>query len=204
MTAAHLNTNNDRDGSISLINGGDVSDLFGCKLDSENTVRSDSGSRFRESIVPEFMYPATNIIDPYFAEGYITYANSELTSGKKAAFMTNYIRDNDDKKNTASLIENKYGDGYALLMTNLEYPSGAGFPMYQCLVREIMTASHRLADIKVYGSDQLRFTVYENGKVYLQNTSYDSKIFATIDYGTHKVEHVLEPCEMKAVEKTEI
>ena len=67
-----------------------------------------------------------------------------------------------------------------------------------------MTASHRLADIKVCGSDQLRFTVYENGKVYLQNTSYDSKIFATIDYGTHKVEHVLEPCEMKAVEKTEI
>ncbi len=204
MTAAHLNTNNNRDGSVSLINNGDVSDLFGCKLDSKNVIRSDSGSRFTESIVPEYMYPATDIIDPYFAEGYINYAKSELTTGHKSAFMVTSIRDNDSENNPASLIENKLGKGYAVLMTNLEYPSGAGFPMYQCLVREIMTASHRLADIKVYGSDQLRFTVYENDKVYLQNTSYDSKIFATIDYGTHKVQHILEPCEMKAVEKPEI
>jgi len=201
MTAAHLNTNKDRSTSMSLIKDGDVSDLFGCKLDSDNVICSDSGSRFKESIVPEFMYPATDIIDPYFAEGYINYAKADLTTGYKSAFMVNYIKDNDSKNNPASLIENKLGEGYALLMTNLDYPSGAGFPMYHCIVREMFTASHRLADIKVYGSDQLRFTVYENGKVYLQNTSYDSKIFATIDYGEFKVEHMLMPCEMKAVEK---
>lgn len=201
MTAAHLNTNDQRNGEISLIRNGDVSDLFGCKLDAENVLRTDSGSRFSESIVPEFMYLADRVMDPYFAEGYIDYAKVELTTGQESARMVTTIRYVEPETLPISLVENKCGDGYAVLMPNLEYPSGAGFAMYQALVREIMTASHRKADIKVYGSDRLRFTVYENGKVYLQNTDYDNKIFATIDYGTHKVEIMLEPCEMKAVDK---
>ncbi len=38
MMTAHLNTSNQRDGSIRLINGGDVSDLFGCTLDVQNII----------------------------------------------------------------------------------------------------------------------------------------------------------------------
>jgi len=99
-----------------------------------------------------------------------------------------------------SLVENKVGEGYAVLMTNLEYPYGAAVPMYTNLVREILVASHRTADIKVYGNDSLRFSVYDGGKVYLLNTDFDHKIDVTIDYGTHKKELTLEPCEFKAVE----
>ena len=73
--------------------------------------------------------------------------------------------------------------------------------MYQALVREIFNASHRNAHIKVYGADSLRFSVYEGDKVYLLNTDFDNSIFATIDYGTHEVEHILKPCEFKVVEK---
>lgn len=203
MTAAHLNTSIKRDGSISLLNGGDVSDLFGCVLDSENPVYKDEGSKFCKSIVPELIYPTLRFDrgDPYFAEGYINYANTKLTTGVASARISNKFRDYDIDAMPISLVENQCGKGYAILMTNLEYPYGAAVPMYQNLVREILNASHRSADVKVYGGDSLRFSVYEGDKVYLLNTDFDNPVAATIDYGTHKVRFTLEPCEFKAVEK---
>ncbi len=202
MMAAHLNTSIKRDGSISLINGGDVSDLFGCTLDAENIVCKEDGSKFCKSIVPEFMYPTLHFEcgDPYFAEGYINYADTKLTTGVASARLSNRFCDKDIYAMPISLVENKVGEGYAVLMTNLEYPYGASVPMYTNLVREILVASHRTADIKVYGNDSLRFSVYEGGKVYLLNTDFDHKIDVTIDYGTHKKEITLEPCEFKPVE----
>ncbi len=205
MTAAHLNTNNDRSDKIELIKDGKVSDLFGCNLDAKNMFCTEDGNKFMSSIVPEFLYPRSRVefSDPYFADGYINYAKAELTTGVPTARLANRFREEDVDSLPASLVENKCGEGYAMLMTTLEYPSGAGFQMYQTLVREIITASHRLADIKVYGADSLKFAVYEGDKVYLFNSDFDNKIFATIDYGTHKVEHVLNPGELKAVEKEE-
>lgn len=203
MTAAHLNTSIKRDGSISLINDGDVSDLFGCVLDAKNPVYKDEGSKFCKSIVPELIYPSIHFEcgDPYFAEGYINYAKTRLTTGVASARLSNRFRDEDIEAMPISLVENQCGKGYAILMTNLEYPYGPAVPMYQNLVREILIASHRSADIKVYGGDSLRFSVYDGDKVYLLNTDFDNQITATIDYSTHKVKVTLEPCEFKAVEK---
>jgi hypothetical protein len=162
MTAAHLNTSIKRDGTISLLNGGDVSDLFGCVLDAENPIYKDEGSKFYNSIVPELLYPVLDFTrgDPYFAEGYIHYANVELKGGTASARLSNTFRDLAPESLPISLVENKCGDGYAILMTSLEYPYGPVAPMFQALVREIFTASHRKAHIKVYGADSLRFSVY--------------------------------------------
>ena len=203
MTAAHLNTAIKRDGTVSLLNGGDVSDLFGCVLDAENPIYKDEGSKFYNSIVPELLYPVLDFSrgDPYFAEGYIRYANVALKGGTASARLSNSFSDTLPESLPVSLVENKYGNGYAILMTNLEYPYGPAVPMYQMLVREIFTASHRAADIKVYGGDALRFSVYQGGKVYLLNTDFDNRIGATVDYGDHKVTFTLEPCELKVVEK---
>ncbi len=203
MTAAHLNTSIKRDGSISLINNGDVSDLFGCTLDAQNYIESEDGCKLHPSIVPELLYPTIEFDrgDPSFAEGYMNYAKTTLTTGVSAARLSNKFADKDEEAMPISLVENKCGEGYAILMTNLEYPYGPVVAMYQMLVREMLTASHRCADVKVYGSDQLRFSVYEGDKVYLLNTDFDNDIVATIDYGTHKEKIILEPCEFKAVEK---
>ena len=203
MLAAHLNTSVQRDGSISLLNDGDVSDLFGCTLDAQNPVCRDDGSKFFPSIVPELLYPTLRFEcgDPYFAEGYINYANTKLTTGVGTGRISNTFIDKDIDAMPISLVENKCGDGYAILMTNLEYPYGAAVPMYQNLVREILVASHRTADIKVYGSDSVKFSVYEGGKVYLLNTDFDNDATVTIDYGTHKTKFTLKPCEFKPVEK---
>ena len=125
----------------------------------------------------------------------------ELKGGTASARLSNRFSDYDPESLPVSLVENKCGKGYAILMTNLEYPYGPAVPMYQMLVREIFTASHRAADIKVYGGDALRFSVYEGGKVYLLNTDFDNRIGATVDYGDQKATFTLEPCELKVVEQ---
>ena len=203
MTAAHLNTSIKRDGSISLINGGDVSDLFGCTLDAENAFVSEDGSKFVDSIVPEIKYPRVRvrISDPSFADGYVKHAKVNLTTGVATAKLSNKFVDDDEASMPPSLIENKCGEGYAVLMSSLDYPGDGAAQMYQAIVGEIFTASHRCADIKVYGGDSLRFSVYEGDKIYLLNTDFDCDIVAIIDYGTHKEKFVLEPCEFKVVEK---
>ena len=203
MTAAHLNTSIKRDGSISLINGGDVSDLFGCTLDAENAFVSEDGSKFVDSIVPEIKYPRVRvrISDPSFADGYVKHAKVNLTTGVATAKLSNKFVDDDEASMPPSLIENKCGEGYAVLMSSLDYPGDGAAQMYQAIVGEIFTASHRCADIKVYGGDSLRFSVYEGDKIYLLNTDFDCDIVAIIDYGTHKEKFVLETCEFKVVEK---
>ena len=44
-------------------------------------------------------------------------------------------------------------------------------------------------------------SVYEGDKVYFFNSDFDNKIFATIDYGTEKREFILNPGELKPVER---
>lgn len=197
MTAAHLNTSTKRTGQIKLIHGGKVSDLFGCDLDAEAGFVCNDGVKFTESIVPEFRYPASQYYDPLLSEGNIRYPKVSLTTGVPTGRLSHAFVDKDEMP--PCVVENKQGKGYAVLMTTLDYPSGAAYPVYRTLVREILTASHRLADIKIYGGDRLRFTVYEGNKVYLLNTDFDCPCPAVIDYGTHKKTFLLEPMELRPV-----
>ena len=202
MTAVHLNTSVKRDGEIKLINNGDVSDLFGCRLSSEDAFESNAGFKHVESIVPELKYPRIFSYDPIFSEGYLKYAKAELTTGVSAAGLSSKFTEKDFiAENETGLIENKYGDGYAILMPCLDYPSASGWGEYKSIVREILTASHREASIKVFAPSKVRFSVYEGDKVYLLNTDFESKAIATIDYGTEKREIILEPMELRAVER---
>ena len=208
MAAAHLNTNDKRDGKLSLIKNGDVSDLFGCRLDAENAFCTEDGSKFIESIVPEFKWcqAIPHLSDPFFADGYANWAKTELTTGAKTAILANCFSNAALGADyfaalPASMVENQFGEGYAVLMTTLDYPSDSCYAMYRAIVREILTASHRKAHIKVYGADSLRFSVYEGDKVYLFNSDFDNKIFATVDYGTEKREFILNPGELKPVER---
>lgn len=203
MAAAHLNTSAKREGEMKLIRGGDVQDLFGCKLSAENSFCVNDGYKFRQSIVPELMWPASLYFDPLFAEGYVNYAGVELCGAKNTGILSQSFWDSEETchEQPVWLTENKYGDGYAILMTSLDYPGHCGFTAYKNVVREVLTASHRQADIYVYGGDRLRFTVYENNKVYLLNTDFDCPTYAVIDYrnGTKKT-FTLEPRQLLPVD----
>lgn len=204
MAAAHLNTSTKREGEMKLVHDGNVQDLFGCKLSAENGFCVNDGYKFRESLVPEFMYPADLYFDPMFAEGYVNYAGVELCGAKGTGILSQNFWDSEETCHNQPvwLTENKYGDGYAILMTSLDYPGHCGFTVYKNVIREILTASHRQADIYVYGGDRLRFTVYNNNKVYLLNTDFDCPTAAVIDYrnGVKKT-FLLQPRELLAVDE---
>jgi len=201
MTAAHLNTTDKRDGEMKLIHNGDVSDLFGCVLDAENTNILNHGYKFLESLVPEFKYPADMWFDPLFSEGYVKYPTITLKGAQPTGKLSQDFDEKDVDAMPIWMTENKVGDGYAVLMTSLDYPSMSGYTIYKAVVREMLTASHRQCPIKVYGGDKLRFTVYEGDKVYLLNTDFDCQTHAIIDYGTEKREFFLQPRELKPVER---
>ena len=216
MCAAHLNTSTKRNGEIKLIHDGKVSDLFGCDLDAGDILYTNDGVKFIESLIPEVKYPASFNYDPLFSEGYVNYPKVTMTTASPAGRLSDtfwnrppekmpklnfvYEKDRSPEKMAVSVAENKYGKGYTILMTTLDYPSGAAFPTYRNIVREILTASHRTADVQVYGADKLRFTVYEGNKVYLQNTDFDCPIDAFIDFEGKTYSYRLEPSELKPVQ----
>ncbi len=201
MTAAHLNMDDKREGAMKLFRDGDVSDLFGCTLSVEDAFCVNHGYKFLNSIVPEFLYPTDINFDPLFSEGYVNYAKATMTSGVSTGKLSQNFMNPDPDAMPVWLTENKLGDGYAILMTTLDYPGANGYRIFRNVVREILTASHRQADIKVYGGDKLRFTVYDNNKVYLLNTDFDCETHATIDYGNgNKKSFTLKPCELLPVE----
>ncbi|MBQ5777293.1 MAG: hypothetical protein IIV97_00600, partial [Oscillospiraceae bacterium] len=201
MTAAHLNTSIKRNGEVKLINDGDVRDLFGCKLSAEDAFETNDGCKFFESTVPELLYPRDMLYDPIFSEGFVKYAKADLESAESVGVLSRRFFDKEPKELPVWLAENKLGKGYAILMTSLDYPSGAGYSAYRCVVRELLNASHRQAHIKVLAPDKVRFTVYEGDKVYLLNTDFNCKATVVIDYGDEKKEVTLKPCELKAVER---
>jgi len=206
MTAAHLNTNPRRNGVVELINGGDVSDLFGCRLTTENNRSLNAGFKFDgQSLVPGVKFPvAMYHSDPIYSEGYINYPGVELTTAESRGKLSQSFSQAEIPLDELPIwyTENKLGDGYAMLMTTTDYPSARGFSIYKLIVRELLTASHRAAPVKVRGGDKLRFTVYEGDKIYLLNTDFDCKTYAVIDYGDGDVrEFLLDPLELKPVER---
>lgn len=200
MTAAHLNTSEKRNGEMKLIHDGKVSDLFGCDLDAKNPVYANRTYTFLESIVPGVTYP---FCMDWFPEGYMNYARIERNIVAETGKLCNESLLEYTPKELAEMdawmTENKCGDGYAILMTCLDYPSTAAFAAYRSVVRALMIASHKEAEVKVYGGDKLRFSVYKGDRIYLLNTDFDCKIFATVDNGKEKREFVLEPGELKSV-----
>ena len=73
------------------------------------------------------------------------------------------------------------------------------FPLYNAIVREMITASARKSDIKVIGSDRLRWSVYEGDKVYLLNTDYDMPITVKLIKGDVEKTVTLESLELKSI-----
>ena len=200
MTAAHLDTSVTRGDKIKLINDGNVEELFGCILNADESFSSSCGFKFNESIIDGVLYPVDRDYDSWFASGYANYAKTELCGGKVTSYLSQAYSESNNSDGRTAMIENKLGDGYAMLVTSLEYPgAGALYPMYKAVVRELLTASHRACDVKVYGSDRLRFSVYEGNKVYILNTDLDNDIIVIVEKNGECEKYTLKPGELKAV-----
>ena len=205
ITAAHMRDSIDREKKGKFAEG--LEELVGCKL-SEETFRCNDGYKFvKFSTVDGVMYPGTKTLlcDPAWSAGYTNYVKIEPTTAVPVCFISDTFATNMYSSKSSKvkayesfgntyvdgsiiplITENKLGDGNVIFMANSEYPGDpAIFPLYRLMVKAALSASHRTSDIKVVGSDKLRFAVYDGGdfyKVYIFNSDFNFEQRARVIY----------------------
>ena len=227
-SAAHLNMSAKRTGEIVYPNGGDLSELFGCRMTGKQN-RSAYGIKFYEkSEIPNMLNPwtATRVSDPLFAGGYANYAEIEK-AGCRICGMVNDsfwdmspIEEGEDRPtshagvmdlsgvaamrakspNYPAVIENRCGKGYTMLLTTTEYPGhGAIYPQYRAMLRALLRSISASDPIRVLGPDTLRYTVWGEDTLYLLNTDFDVPAIVRIQKDGTEHRVTLEPLQMKKV-----
>ena len=202
MTAAHLNTSDVPGKQWVPVNGGDVSDLFGCKIKGPGR-RLNQGVKFiSESLIPEYKYPTVinGKCDPILSGGYLDCADIELTDGKVIAILADKFfgwRDN----SPAILVEKAYGNGFASIVTTLDYPGSRGVEkLYKVLLRTSLSGEEEQSGLRVLGSSKLYYSVYEGGgkkfTVYLLNTDYNNSVDATLQTDKLNTKISISSCEI--------
>lgn len=198
---AHLNYSTKHGGEFIPPPEDKLEALCGCRY-TGNLVRSNLGSKlYSTSLMEEHLYPGTEcfICDPILSGGYVTYMETEPSSGRALGFTSNAFLSM--HTNIASVIENRIGEGVVTLVTAIDYPGCAAlYPLYNTIFREFVSSSARNCEIKVIASDRLRYTVYEGNKVYLLNTDYDLPICVKIIYKGREQLLTLAPLELKSVQ----
>jgi len=201
ITAAHLSVSDSPEKEYKIIKDGNFGDFFGFVY--ENSVKNiNKGYKFRsDSIIPGVLYPASKdgLGDPVLPGGYVRFADVSLTGGRIAAVAEDSFREMRD--DIPVLIENKYGKGYVVTLLSVDYPGKPSvYPLYSRIVRDLVIADKKAAEVRVDAGDDVSYAVYEDGgdlAVFLLNTNYDCKCFARVTCGKHVSEVVLDPMEMK-------
>lgn len=201
MSCAHLSVNPERGGKREYVRGGDLSELFGCSVDG--TERKNHGVKFvRDSYVPGLLYPGTSDFrcDANYTAGYVDYARVRLQGGTVRGMLSDSFFA--PKEVFPAVIEYRTGHGTAILCTTENYPGNpAVYPLYSCIVKSILTASHANAELKVTGSDRVRYSLFFDDKtgeeeLCFLNTSTE-KAVVTIRYRGKKEELLLAPLELR-------
>jgi len=202
MTAAHLNYLSDRSGKIEFPQAEKLKKLFGAEFAGE-IISTNDGAKFElDSYNEGILYPGSKSMrgDPIYSAGYAKYASFKLCGGRVDAFINSTFTD-PNPDDMPMVIENKIGEGVATLVTSVNYPGHpALYPLYRAMVREWISHSSRNCEIKVLGSDRIRYTVYEGNKMYLLNTDYDMPITVKIIYNGKERLETLESLELKIIE----
>jgi len=211
ISAAHMKTSTVRGSDGPYIHNGKLGDFLGCELTGRK-FRSNKGYKFaRESIAEGVLFPGTvnyktDPIDPVGADGYTNYAVIREQTCHRAAWLSEWFfsTPRDFTEEAPVLVENVYGKGKVLFMCTEEYPGTPGvYALYKVIVKSILTATHRLCDIKVIANDKVRFAVYEDDnryRVYLLNTDMNFEQKARVTFKETSVEKVIPSTEMDFVD----
>ncbi len=202
MCAAHLNCLSERGEKIEFPSSEKLRKLFGAEFTGE-IISTNDGAKFTiTSLNEDILYPGSESMrgDPIYSAGYVKYAGFKLSEGRVCAYINSTFEEPSDD-DTPMLIENKLGKGVASLVTSINYPGHpALYPLYRALVREWISSGSRNCDIKVIGSDRVRYAVYEGNKIYLLNTDYDMPITVKVLKDNKETIVTIESLELKAIE----
>ena len=204
ITAAHMRDSIDRAEKGKILDE-NWEELLGVKLTDEIMHTNDGYKFVKYSTVDGIMYPGTHnlICDPAWSAGYTDYVKVEPTTATPVCYVTDcFLRE--DEYMYPVVTENKHGDGSVIFMANSEYPGAPEiFPLYKIMVKAILAASHRCADVKVIGSDKIRFAVYEDEKkykVYIFNSDFNFENRARIIYKGVETDRVIPSVKLEIVE----
>ncbi len=201
MSAAHLNTQTKRDGEYTPVKEELIEELFGSRHFGEIR-RTVNGVKFRyDSLDERIKYPRylKNGCDPMFSAGYADYLRLAPLDAETIAYLADGFVEK--PYDFPAVIENKVGKGVATLFTSVNYPGNqAVYYTYRAIVREIISASARECDIKVIGSERVRYSVYEGNKIYLLNTDYDMPVKVKIINGNKEQVIELESLELRGIQ----
>ena len=201
ITAAHLNTNPARGGASTYLNGGDMSELLGCKLTGKTTY-TGLGHRFvSESAVPGVCYPFPRLkpADPIYSCGNVHYAEAEIVDANVCAMLSDSFLHNEVPM-TPTVIEHALGKGHVIFHTTTDYAGNeAVYPLYRFLVRELLRAAGDTP--RVLASSEVRYACYADDVIYLLNTSYDMPATAVIaPRSEHPEALLLAPMELRKIQ----
>ena len=201
LSMAHLNYSVKRSGEYIPPSNEKLEALCGCKYTGEDFL-TNCGTKFvYETLNEKHRYPASVSLgcDPLFSAGYTPYMKMELTTAGELGHAEKSWSKGDNLIST--VIENKVGKGTVTLVTSKNYPGHPALtPLYSMLLREFVASSARECDIKVIASDKLRYSVYEDNKMYLLNTDYDLPITVKIIYNGEERLINLDSLELKTVQ----
>ena len=164
--------------------------------------RTNAGTKFlKNSLDSEILYPVNESMmgDPLFSAGYAEYAEAELCGGEAIGVLSDSFWKEGNEK-LVSVVENKIGEGVATLITSTNYPGNpALYPFYRAIMREFISSSARNCEIKVIGSEKVRYAVYEN-KIYFLNTDYDLPATVKLSHNGKEDMITLDSLELRGIE----
>ena len=201
MSAAHLNTTSKRNGEYLPVSNDKIEKLFGAHFTGE-IKRTNDGVKFNPNSLDEkIIYPgsADYTCDPIYSGGYFDSAVFDLCGGNTVAYAADsfgYV-----PGHINAIIENRVGKGVATLVTTSNYPGHPSvLSLYRALVREFITASARECEVRVFGSDRVKWSYYDGGKMYLLNTDYDVPATVKVKKGNYETFITLDSLELKSLE----
>ena len=204
ITAAHMRDSIDRAEKGKFLDV-DWEEFLGVKL-SEETFRCNDGYKFvKYSTIDGVMYPGTKSFhcDPAWSAGYTDYVKIEPTAATTVCYVSDSFFPERDVK-IPFITEHKYGEGNVIFMANSEYPGApAIFPIYKHMVKQVLTASHRTSDLKVIGSDKLRFAMYEDDekyKLYIVNSDFNFENRARVIFRGQTIDKVIDSLGLEIIE----
>ena len=204
ITAAHMRDSVDRAEKGKFL---DVNweEFLGVKL-YEETYRSNDGYKFAKySTVDGVMYPGTKgfLCDPAWSSGYTDYVKIEPTAATPVCFISDSFFPSPETQKPI-ITENKYGEGNVIFMANSEYPGASGvFQVYKLMVKAALSASHRNCELKVIGSDKIRFAMFEDEekyKLYIFNSDYNMKQFVKVIFKGEEKEVLIDSVGLEIIE----
>lgn len=189
-TMAHLNCATGRGQPMSIINNGDIRDLFGVMVNVESPGKLSLGIKFKQNPASgNYQFPLWSPnCDPKYCDGSFPMAGIELDSAEVLAIGSDKFVDNTWNNNEIVLTCNQSGKGIAFLVNSMEYPGHPGLRnFYRDLLRFFSAAWHK--ELLVECSDRVRYAVYQENNyhiLYLLNTEENINQDALVSFGCNQ------------------